>query len=284
MTPIETNKPLFFDTDGSPLEGGLIYIGQPSTDPRTNPKTVTFRDSGGSEFTASQPLKTKAGRIVYNGLPIVALVDGEYSMLIINANGQQVDYSRSVNAEGTSGGGIADFSEVTRVGLTLSEIKGFDAAVGETLKNVGRLTATDQEGGVWLVQSASGTPGDDVFVIDLTNGLQAIRIDKVNSYPKLVWSGSSTTVSMDALDDGGPGVYMVGVSGVFGTLVLTSETTNMARGLLDLDFGGTFFTVEAVRYSGTTRNFTAISQSITDLSGTPTAGQTNLTITQIYKV
>lgn len=175
MTPIETNKPVFFDTDGSPLEGGLIYIGQPSTDPRTSPKTVTFRDSGGSEFAASQPLKTNAGRIVYNGLPIVSLVDGEYSMLIINANGQQVDYSSSVNAEGASGG-ISDFSEVIRVGLTLSEIKTFAVSVGEVVRNIGGAVASDGLGSDWLVISASGTPSDDENLISFNNGLQGQRV------------------------------------------------------------------------------------------------------------
>ena len=48
MTPIQTNKPVFFDDEGDVLEGGQIYIGQPGTDPRTNPKTVTLRDPGGS--------------------------------------------------------------------------------------------------------------------------------------------------------------------------------------------------------------------------------------------
>lgn len=283
MTPIQTNKPVFFDDEGNVLRGGSIYIGQPSTDPRTNPKTVTFRDSGGAEFTAAQPLETVAGRISYNGKPIVALVDGDYSMLVFDSAGKQTDYYRTISDQSSSGSSV-DFSEVPRVGLTLSEIKGFDAAVGDTLKNVGRLNAEDGEGGEWLVKSATGVAADDVFLIDLTNGLQATRINKTGSYPKLVWSGSATSVPIGDLDDGGPGIYMVGVSGTFGTIIVTNTTSNMSRGLLDLDFGAAFFTVNAVRFSGVTGNFTAVSQSITDLSGTPTAGSTDLTITEIYKV
>jgi hypothetical protein len=176
MTPIETNKPVFFDSDGSVLEGGEIYIGQPGTDPRTNAKTVTFRDAGGSEFTAAQPLNTLNGRIVYNGKPIVALVDGEHSMLVINSANVQVDYSRSVNSGGASDVGIVGFSELTRVGLTLPAIKLFNVNVGESVQNIGKATATDALGSNWLVTSASGTPGNDKTVIDFSNGLQGISI------------------------------------------------------------------------------------------------------------
>jgi hypothetical protein len=174
MTPIETNKPVFFDSDGSVLEGGEIYIGQPGTDPRTNAKTVTFRDAGGSEFTAAQPLNTLNGRIVYNGKPIVALVDGEHSMLVINSANVQVDYSRAVNAGSTDG--IVGFSELIRVGLTLPAIKLFNVNVGESVRNVGKATATDALGADWLVTSASGTPGNDKTVIDFSNGLQGVAI------------------------------------------------------------------------------------------------------------
>jgi hypothetical protein len=176
MTPIETNKPVFFDSDGSVLEGGEIYIGQPGTDPRTNAKTVTFRDAGGSEFTAAQPLNTLNGRIVYNGKPIVALVDGEHSMLVINSANVQVDYSRSVNAGSTDPVGIVGFSELIRVGLTLPAIKLFNVNVGESVRNIGKATATDALGANWLVTSASGTPGDDKTVIDFSNGLQGVAI------------------------------------------------------------------------------------------------------------
>jgi len=86
-----------------------------------------------------------------------------------------VDYARSVNEGGTTGGGIGDFSEVTRVGLTLSEVKAFDVAVGEVVRSVGKVSATDGLGADWLAISATGTPGDDVELIDFDNGLQGTR-------------------------------------------------------------------------------------------------------------
>lgn len=172
MTPLETNKPVFFDVDGEPLEGGEIYIGQPDTDPRTNAKTVTFRDAGGAEFTAKQPLNTIAGRVVYNGKPIVALVDGEYSMLIFNSSGVQVDYEASVNAAADS---TVDLSDTIQVGLTLSEIKSFDVAVGDVVRNVGKAVVSDGLGEDWYVVSNTGSGGDDITLIDFTNGLQGQR-------------------------------------------------------------------------------------------------------------
>jgi len=171
MTPIQTNKTVFFDREGLALNGS-IYIGQPGQDPRTNAKTVTFRDSGGVEFTASQNggLKVLLGRIVYNGKPIVSLVNGSYSMLIFDSSGQQVDYSRLIEPE--LNGSLAGFSEIIRVGLTLPNVKSFNVSVGDPVRNVGQFTATDGLGKDWLAVSATGSPGDDVSLIDFDNGLQ----------------------------------------------------------------------------------------------------------------
>jgi hypothetical protein len=46
---------------------------------------------------------------------------------------------------------------------------------------VGKLTATDDLGADWLVASATGSPGDDIDLIDFTNGLQGQR-DKSRIY------------------------------------------------------------------------------------------------------
>jgi len=174
MTPIQTNKPLFFNSDGQPLNG-TVYVGQPSQDPRTNPKTVTFRDAGGSTFTASQPMTTINGRIVYNGKPIVALADGEYSLLVFDSAGAQVDYAASVNSA-SSGGSDVD-SDATRVGLLLSDVKAFNVSVGDTVRSVGKTVVTDNFGADWLAVSATGNPADDVNLMDFDNGLQGKRIN-----------------------------------------------------------------------------------------------------------
>lgn len=179
MTPIEPPKHPFHDNDGNLLNNGYIYIGQPNTAAQNpvNQKTVTFRDAGGGEFTAQQPLRTINGKISYNGQPITALVEGNHSMLILDSAESQVDYIGLIEAaavvEGDSGS--------IQVGLLLSDIKAFDVSVGEVVRNVGELTAIDDNGADWLVVSATGSPGDDVDLIDFDNGLQGVR-DKSKVY------------------------------------------------------------------------------------------------------
>lgn len=181
-SPIESELHDFEDKYGNPLSG-TAYIGQPSTAPQitANQKTVTFTDSGGGSFTASQPLTIAYGKIVYNGQPIKATVDGEYSLLTLDQNGVQVSYEPSIN-QASDGDGL-DLSETIRVGLTLPEIKALDVAVGDTVRNVGETIATDGLGADWLVVSATGSPGDDVDLIDFDNGLQGAR-DKSKVYRK----------------------------------------------------------------------------------------------------
>ena len=295
MTPLETNKPVFFDVDGEPLEGGKIYIGQPNTDPRTNAKTVTFRDAGGATFTAKQPLKTIAGRVVYNGKPIVALVDGEYSMLIFNSSGVQVDYEASVNSEA---GSALDLSETIRVGLVLDDVKAFDVSVGDVVRNIGQSTATNYDGKDWLVVSSTGSPGDDDTLIDFTNGLQGreittyIRTEDFNpapiaaeikdgsfspASPTSVWTGSTSSgVAMSALSETGTGWYII------------KDNTNDAYQLyvLDLDTdaigGAAFFggTIARQAYFRRTDDTFLIFEYNSDTG----AFIQNVTITEIFKV
>lgn len=181
MNPVQSDKKLFLDNAGVALSNGYIYVGQPGTDPRTNPKTVTFQDAGGSQFTAQQPLRTLGGKIVYNGQPITALVDGEHSLMIRDSADNQVDYSASVNIG--SGGGSVDLGDTIRVGLVLDDVKAFDVSVGDVVRSVGKLVATDSLGADWLVISATGGAGDDVDLIDFDNGLQGQR-DKSKVYRK----------------------------------------------------------------------------------------------------
>lgn len=210
MTYIQPAKHVFFDADGSVLQNGSVYIGQPGQDPRTNQKTVTFTDAGGFQFTASQPLSVINGRISYNGRPIVAEVDGEHSILVLNANGTQIDYTPSVVPPATSGGVTTDG---IRYGLTLGAVKALDVAVGDVVRSVGSLTATDSLGADWLVTTATGSPGDDVDLIDFDNGLQGRRImNQIYRGAKQVWSGSSTSVSVNTLSDTTPGIYFVSTS------------------------------------------------------------------------
>jgi len=173
-SPVQSDRKLFTDRYGNPLNGS-VYVGQPGKNPKpaANQVTVTFKDDAGNTFTASQPLLLVGGKIVYNGLPIAALVDGEHSLLVLDSNGTQVEYSASIVPSEAGGGGTA-FDSI-KVELTLAEVKALDVAVGDVCRSVGKLTATDDLGADWLVISSTGNPGDDGNLIDFDNGLQGVR-------------------------------------------------------------------------------------------------------------
>lgn len=188
MNPIQTNKPVFFGEDGDVLKSGKIYIGQPNQWPLDFPKTVTLQDSAGSQFTAQQPLRTNSdGRITYNGKAIIALVDGNYSMLVRDRNDVTVPDGYTPFVENTDSGGTSE--GVTQVGLLLSDIKQLNVTPGETVRNVGKATTLDNLGADWLVVSSTGSPADDVDLIDFDNGTQGQRIKNQTYRKDIVQSG-----------------------------------------------------------------------------------------------
>lgn len=86
--------PLFFETDGSPLNNGSIYIGQSNLNPETNPIAV-FWDSALTQ-PAAQPIKTSNGFISRNGTVSRIYVDiasGAYSIIVKDRSGRLI-YSK----------------------------------------------------------------------------------------------------------------------------------------------------------------------------------------------
>lgn len=177
-TLVNTNKLTWFQDEGEPLKNGYIYVGEVQQDPRSFPKTVTFTDSDGNAFTAAQPLRTdENGRIQWNGVAITATVDGDYSLLILNSNQTQIDdgYIASVT-DYNAGSGSGSFDDYRQYALTLAGVKQLDKTPGQTVGNIGKVTATDNLGSDWLVISNTGSPADDIDLIDFDNGTQGQRI------------------------------------------------------------------------------------------------------------
>jgi len=88
----------FTETDGSPLDGGKVYIGTVNQNPKTSPITVYF-DSA-MTIPAPQPLQTVGGRIVKNGAAASIYSNASsFSLLVENKSGQQVSYSASVESD-----------------------------------------------------------------------------------------------------------------------------------------------------------------------------------------
>lgn len=88
MSSLNIN-PLPFVTglDGQPLNSGSVYIGQPNLDPQANPKTVYW--DAAQTLPAAQPLTTLYGRIWNAGTPAMLYTTGNYSIRVLDKNGQQ---------------------------------------------------------------------------------------------------------------------------------------------------------------------------------------------------
>jgi hypothetical protein len=78
-----------FDTDGSPLDNGYIYIGTANANPETSPIAIYWDDAG--TIPAAQPLRTLNGYLVRSGTPArvyTALED--FSMTVKDRQGRVV--------------------------------------------------------------------------------------------------------------------------------------------------------------------------------------------------
>lgn len=80
---------------GRPVFQGFIYVGEPDTDPEipSNQKQVSLKLENGSILPVAQPLRTGGGGVVlYNGSPVAVIVDGDFSLKVLNRLGAQVYY------------------------------------------------------------------------------------------------------------------------------------------------------------------------------------------------
>lgn len=83
---------------GRALSLADIYVGEPDTDPEIvgNQKQISVQQEDGSIVTVSQPISTGAGGVpLYNGSPVVILVEGNYSLKILDSGGSQIYYTPS---------------------------------------------------------------------------------------------------------------------------------------------------------------------------------------------
>lgn len=102
MRAIQQPFEVYFDLDGSPLEGGAIYIGEANKNPELYPVQV-FTDKTGMQPIA-QPVGTIGGYLSRNGSPCSLFVATSYSMTVRNSRGEIV-YNLRDSAEGGGQGG-----------------------------------------------------------------------------------------------------------------------------------------------------------------------------------
>jgi hypothetical protein len=84
----------FVGLDGLPLNGGYIYVGTAGIDPEISPVQL-YWDLAGTQ-PATQPLRTSRGYLVNGAAPARAVVNGNYSLRVRDANGNQVYYETNV--------------------------------------------------------------------------------------------------------------------------------------------------------------------------------------------
>ena len=199
MTPIQAPYPMFFDKDGSPLTGGYVFFGQEGENPRTSPITVYWDEAGTQPATN---LRTLNGYIARAGSPTVVYIDTVFSLLVVNARGEQVFYSRSIRTNierlrqvypqdyGAAGDGVTD--DTAEVQAAINATAGRELVFpkrstylcgpltipsGTTLRIDGTLKMRDVTGVFMNVTAPSGFVMAGTGVIDLNNSaLKGIRI------------------------------------------------------------------------------------------------------------
>lgn len=116
MTQVTEPFPIFYDDDGTPLENGMIYIGQANQDPRTNPVTV-YRDEART-VPIAQPIITLDGRPAFQGAPVNLYVnEPSYSISVQNRFGSPV-------------------TSATDIGLSAQDVSFLPAGTGAALRTV----------------------------------------------------------------------------------------------------------------------------------------------------
>lgn len=86
-------------TRGRPVFNGKIFVGRPDVDPQivSNQLPVKAVQENGSSVPISQPIRTGAGGIpMLNGSPVQLVVDGEYSIKVLDHLDAQVFYAPSL--------------------------------------------------------------------------------------------------------------------------------------------------------------------------------------------
>lgn len=120
LTTVQLSPSYFPEANrGRPIANGKIYVGLPDTDPEVvvNQKTLSVLQEDGSIIAVSQPIYTSAGGIpVYSGSPVTLLVDGNYSLKVLNSYDVQAYYIPSVDLN-QSGNYYPDYT-ATDQGIT----------------------------------------------------------------------------------------------------------------------------------------------------------------------
>lgn len=113
MNTVQSPFPQFVDKDGSPLEGGYVYVGAAGQNPETSPIAVYWDDAGTQP--AAQPLRTRGGYIVRGGtVSSVHISEDDFSVSCKTSSGALVFYAPDVTSISTLRADLLDTTATTK--------------------------------------------------------------------------------------------------------------------------------------------------------------------------
>jgi len=195
MNYIDLKLPYFPDPKtGRPLNGGLIYVGEPGTDPTivANQKAVQLLTETGALVSVSQPITIGAGGVpLYNGGPVKLVITGNFSIAVHDKYGAQVYYVPNSLSTDFNKDGI-DLNTAHRLdtnnphGTTLAQINALPASHltayshGDIALNSAHRTDTNNPHSVTAAQL--GTISDKVSVGSLISPLVHIPFKRPEEF------------------------------------------------------------------------------------------------------
>lgn len=268
--PVQSPYPIFNDEDGTPLENGYIYIGEPNQNPITNPITLSWDING--LYPAAQPVRTIGGYPDHNGTPgrlfMDITLDGNYSIIIQDKHERNV----FVNLSALFIDEIRDY--ITQDSMIFGKWYGIDEANTAAVNGAAFVTAiaaasslnlplylpsgTIEHEGITLLDNTVliGTGRTNTILLN-TNNSDGIIISNVNgcSLKDLTIDQTGNSNSVDALNltcTSNQNFYNIGID-TPGRYGIALNADGLGTGFASGCFQNHFFGFDIINLSGTKR-------------------------------
>lgn len=232
----QVNNPfdVFFDSDGTPLENGYIYLGTYGLNPEVNPVAV-FWDKA-RNIPASQPIRTLGGSPVRNGTPSnIYIAETLYSITVKDKNKEFV-YSE-----------LFEKNDHTQTVDNMAQLKALpNPTDGMVVTITGYYTQADGGEGDFVFDASSTALANDGTIVITDAGGVGRWLRLFNGYPTVEMFGAvggmaDATVRIQAAIDALPADGDTLIFGV-GVFNVTAKLTTNERGVI-LQGSGEFATV-----------------------------------------
>lgn len=237
MSIIATQNPIgqYFDLDGTPLDAGYLYFGQPSQNPETTP-VVVYWDAAGT-IPALQPIRTLNGYPVRSGKPAIIYASGNYSMTVRDKRHRLVLYAADSLDFSNTSSILAQLIAPSGAGLV-----GFDDSLAYPVGTIG-----------YFLKNLSS---DDVLF--LLNAVGAIAIET-----SVVLSSRVLLSSFPGIDPTGVADSTVGIN-----LALTATRGATPQTGKELHFGPGNYKVSGKLTIGSNQLITGTPMTVITVTGT----------------